>query len=495
MKLKTQSLTAKLTALLSQQRNYSKLKGKHDIVLDPYLAPFSSLTSSNYAKDFLHIKDYANQGYPQKTKVVVFVLDTAGEVTHKDLKPVANQYGKDFTGEGVADGNGHGTACASCYIGPQNGCADISNTVVVPVKVLRNNGSGSYSNVLRGINYAFDAWKNYYPGSVGIISMSLGGGGTYAPIENAIKQVTQSGMFVFASAGNSGYSTTVDRVGFPAKAKEAIAVGAVDKSGKIASFSSAGPEVEYTGPGASVLVAWKNDTYITANGTSFSMPYSAAAFSWLIAVHDLTPQNAKPYFSKFATDLSTSGWDRGTGYGAPMLNRYKDETPEATEPGPTPEPDPKPEPPKEVERESRDLIYTYSGKWSITWKNNGEAVSHRITITELNILHRSTSGAETAHDKIEAAIAWFFKNRGLILSVSRDEMTTEDLNRAFTFTNELVMKRPYLEIFTAINKDYQDAAYWTKRFLEVVLKTQKGLDIKVLQTIAQDEVKRSIVIL
>ena len=499
-KIKAASSSARLSAYWRQNLDYKNLKDKNDITLNPYISPLSTLSSSNWAKDFLHISDYAKKQYSLKKKIVVFILDTAAVITHKDLREsVDNLRGKNFTSDPAQDGNGHSTACASCYVSPVNGCAPANMITIVPIKVLKDNGSGSYSSVLKGINYAYDAWRSYYPDYAAIISMSLGGGGSYKPIEDAIIQVSKAGMFVFASAGNSGYSDTVNKVGFPAKAAEAIAVGSVDKSGKVSSFSSAGPEVDYTGPGSAVMVAWKDDTYIVANGTSFSMPYTAAAFCWLISVHDLLGMynyGGLGFFNRHITDLNAKGWDRATGLGTPMLNAFIGKTPDfKDDPEPAPEPEPEPEPTPDPVREERDLVFTFSGNYMITWKNQKEANKHRLSILEVNVAINTVASAENAHDKLKKAVEWFFKNRGLILSVSRNNMTANDLSRAFIFSEKVKRKTPYLEIFTSTDKDFADAAYWTKRFFEVVLKTQKGLNVKVMQITYMDEKQRQTIIL
>jgi hypothetical protein len=228
------------------------------------------------------------------------------------------------------------------------------------------------------------------------------------------------------------------------------------------------------------------------------MPYTAAAFCWLISAHNLKRKNGLYYFNKFITDLNTKGWDRATGLGTPMLNKFIGKLP-IEEPAPEPEPgpgtEPEPDPKPNPTREQRKLIFTFFGNYSIVWKNQNETKLHKLTVLEINVAITTTGSAEQAHDELEKAVEWFFKNRGLILSVTRNNMTAEDLTRSFAFSKQVKRRSPYMELFTSTNKDFSDAAYWTRRFFEVIIKKQKGLDVKAMQMICLDEAKRQTIII
>ncbi len=106
----------------------------------------------------------------------------------------------------------------------------------------------------------------------------------------AVDALTAAGIFVVASAGNSGpaCATITDP---PAIYAQSFSVGAVDNSGQLADFSSTGPVLvdgsgrikpELLAPGVDVLSAWPGSGYAFASGTSMAGPHVAGvvALMW-----------------------------------------------------------------------------------------------------------------------------------------------------------------------------------------------------------------------
>jgi subtilisin family serine protease len=60
-------------------------------------------------------------------------------------------YGADFVDGSNVDGNGHGTHVGSTIAGKTYGVA--KNAHIIAVRVLDNNGSGSYANIIAGVNW------------------------------------------------------------------------------------------------------------------------------------------------------------------------------------------------------------------------------------------------------------------------------------------------------------------------------------------------------
>ena len=107
---------------------------------------------------------------------------------------------------------------------------------------------------------------------------------------DAVRALRTAGVFVVASAGNEG--PWCGSVGDPlALYDDAFSVGAVDRRGAIALFSSRGPvtvdgegrpKPDIVAPGVSVLSAYPGGTYSIADGTSMAGPHvvGVVALMW-----------------------------------------------------------------------------------------------------------------------------------------------------------------------------------------------------------------------
>ena len=136
---------------------------------------------------------------------------------------------------------------------------------------------------------------------VDIISTSLGYFGydnpsyshTYSDMTGNLAFASQGaniafdkGIIVVASAGNGGQQTE-PHVGIPAEAKNVIAVGAVQASEALASFSSIGPSFDgrvkpdVMAQGQTVTISDQAGNLVTANGTSFSCPITSGMIACL----------------------------------------------------------------------------------------------------------------------------------------------------------------------------------------------------------------------
>lgn len=244
--------------------------------------------------------------------VRVAVLDTGFDLDHPDFvgRTVTSQ--SFIPGQQVNDLNGHGTHCIGTALGPQQpaggvrryGCAFRGE--IFAGKVLSNQGSGSDSGILAGINWAI---TNQCP----IVSMSLGApttrGESFSLIyENVAQRALRSspGTLIIAAAGNeSNRPGVINPVGRPANCPSILAVAALDSSLGIARFSNRGLNpngggVDVAGPGVAVFSSvpepfpasvqpggpgrpWP-PRYHSISGTSMATPHVAGiAALWLEA--------------------------------------------------------------------------------------------------------------------------------------------------------------------------------------------------------------------
>lgn len=227
--------------------------------------------------------------------VTVAVLDTGVDASHPDLAGQVRET-RDFTGDGDAtDGYGHGTHVAATVAGTGDASAGARSGVapgadLLSGKVLNDFGFGQESWIIAGMEWAANAGAD-------VINMSLGSGATDGtdPLSQAVNMLSdETGALFVISAGNDGRSYSV---GAPGAADAALTVGAVDRDGELAEFSSRGPRAldnalkpEITAPGVGIVAARADDTgmgepvsgdYTAASGTSMAAPHVAGAAALL----------------------------------------------------------------------------------------------------------------------------------------------------------------------------------------------------------------------
>ncbi len=229
-------------------------------------------------------------GYTGKG-VKVAVLDTGIDPNHPDLADQIDEAKSFVPEETVDDGHGHGTHVASTVLGT-GAASEGKNKGVAPEarllvgKVLNNKGSGLDSWIIDGMEWAADNAK--------IVSMSLGGGPSDGtdPMAQAVNRLSEeTGALFVIAAGNSGAEGSI---GSPGSAEAALTIGAVDKTDKIAPFTSKGPRYgdlglkpDLSAPGVGIVAARSglssgSGSYKSLSGTSMATPHVAGAAAILL---------------------------------------------------------------------------------------------------------------------------------------------------------------------------------------------------------------------
>ncbi|MDH6451680.1 MULTISPECIES: S8 family peptidase [unclassified Streptomyces] len=267
-------------------------------------------------------------GYDGKG-VKVAVLDTGVDTTHPDLASAVTA-SKDFTSSGGTDDKvGHGTHVAATLAGSgtrsdgrYKGVAPGAG--ILNAKVLDDNGEGSDSSVIAGLEWAAGQGAK-------VANLSLGQEDTPGedPVEAAVNALSKStGMLTVAAAGNEG--PDAGTVGSPGAAESALTVGAVDGEDRLADFSSTGPTADnalkpdLTAPGVDIVSAKAAhgylgdpavDGYVSMSGTSMATPHAAGAAAILAQRHpDWTGARIKQALT--ASTTPTTGatvYQQGTG--------------------------------------------------------------------------------------------------------------------------------------------------------------------------------------
>jgi thermitase len=213
--------------------------------------------------------NYAWDIHTGGSTATIAIVDTGVDIQHSDLssKIVA---GYDFVNNdtNADDDQGHGTHCAGIAAATGNnsyqGTGVSMGARIMPVKVLSSTGSGTTSNIIKGVDFA----KN---NGAHIISMSLGGGGYSQAFQDSINSAWSAGKVVIAAAGNNGNTT----VQYPAGYANVISVAATTSTDAKASFSTYGSWVDVAAPGASIYATANGGGMTTMSGTSMATPVVA----------------------------------------------------------------------------------------------------------------------------------------------------------------------------------------------------------------------------
>lgn len=260
----------------------------------------------------------------------VAILDTGIDATHTDLADRIDEARNFSSSADAVDRHGHGTHVASTIAGSgaasggkYKGVAPGAKLLIG--KVLGDNGSGSESEVLAGMDWAAHSGAK-------VVSMSLGAN-TYTdgsdPMSQAVNTLTKdTGTLFVIAAGNTG--PDAGTVGTPGAADAALTVAAVDGQDKIAPFSSRGPRFgdtamkpDISAPGVNIVAARAAGTgmgtpvdasYTSASGTSMATPHVSGAVAILAQQHpDWDAAELKGALMSSARNTGNGGFAEGSG--------------------------------------------------------------------------------------------------------------------------------------------------------------------------------------
>jgi subtilisin family serine protease len=238
--------------------------------------------------------------------VDAYIFDTGIRLDHAEFSGrLAAGYNAINTAATANDDQGHGTHVAGTVGGTTYGVA--KGVTLIPVKVLNNLGSGTYDQIIAGIDWAV-ANHTTRP-AVG--NMSLGGG-VSAALNDAVRRAITDGIIMCVAAGNNGLSAANYS---PASTIEAITVGATTNTDALATYSNRGSLVDILAPGSAVISAYFTNSTATASlsGTSMASPHVAgAAALYLEYSPGATTSQVQTALKSFAAVNRISGVPTGT---------------------------------------------------------------------------------------------------------------------------------------------------------------------------------------
>lgn len=315
-----------------------------DFNSDSFLAP-TGLTRVPVDRD-LQIN---NQGMPISGRnVTVAVLDTGVNSQHGDLSGKVVQNVRLFDNQSLGAGflypapienvantdpiSGHGTFVAGLIAASGAASGGKFNGTAPGAKILGlSAGDLNLTHVLSGFDYLLERGASY---NVRVVNCSFSANTVFDyndPVNIATKLLSQNGISVVFSAGNSGAGNNT--LNPYAAAPWVISVGATDEKGKLAAFSSRGvfgsrqfsptlvaPAVNVaslratisqtgilslaTGVDTTRLTPAELPFYTTASGTSFSAPQVAGAIALMLETNpSLNSAEIKDILQRTATPL------------------------------------------------------------------------------------------------------------------------------------------------------------------------------------------------
>jgi subtilisin family serine protease len=247
---------------------------------------------------------------PPGPGVPVTVVDSGVNLTHPEFVGRADLVALNPQ-EPAPLGGEHGTMVASVIGAPENGVGIVG---IYPQAVLRSwdtaLGEGTRLDsveITNGILAAARAGR-------GVVNLSLGGDRDEA-IELAVEEATARGSLVVAASGNEGLEGSP--LTYPAALPHVLTVGAIDRSGSVAGFSTRSPYVDVVAPGESIVVASaRSQSWQAEAGTSFSAPLVSGAAAWLWTVRpSLDASQVAEIIRRTSRDLGTVGRDSDAGFG------------------------------------------------------------------------------------------------------------------------------------------------------------------------------------
>ncbi|CEP13842.1 hypothetical protein [Parasitella parasitica] len=249
-------------------------------------------------RDRLSLRNFNKYNYNADSAgegVKVYVIDTGINTKHVDFGGRAI-WGKTIPrNDQDVDGNGHGSHCAGTIGGKKYGVA--KKSIPVAVKVLASNGSGSMSDVVKGVDWATGeflkekkaAAEANKPFKGSVANMSLGGGKSPS-LDATVNGAVDAGLVFAVAAGNDNK----DACNYsPARAEKAITVGASTIFDERAYFSNFGECVDVFAPGLNIESIWNTNDHATntISGTSMASPHVAGLAAYLLAQ---APEGTKP---------------------------------------------------------------------------------------------------------------------------------------------------------------------------------------------------------
>ena len=154
-----------------------------------------------------------------------------------------------------------------------------------------------------------------------VISMSIGYSAPSGVVRAAVQYAYSHGVVLVASSGNSGQDDErrddgFAPVSFPAEYPGVIGVGALNRDGTAADFSSNNLSVQVAAPGQAVPAQGNDGLYWTVDGTSPACALVAGVAALIESRYPvITPSQVEEALTSTASNVASGGYNVRTGFG------------------------------------------------------------------------------------------------------------------------------------------------------------------------------------
>jgi subtilisin family serine protease len=153
------------------------------------------------------------------------------------------------------------------------------NTLIMPLKAFRADGTGSMSDVIRAVYYGTQNGAK-------ILNMSFSTPNYSKELARALNNAAANRVISVGSAGNDGKQILV----YPAAIDDVMGVASTDYTDQRSSFSNYGSVVWVAAPGEAIISTYPFGTYAASSGTSFSAPFVSGVAALLLDIRSASSQ-------------------------------------------------------------------------------------------------------------------------------------------------------------------------------------------------------------
>lgn len=237
------------------------------------------------------------------SNVHAYIIDSGIRPNHVDYAGRASMdYDAVGDGQNGVDCNGHGTHVAGTVGGTTYGVA--KNVRIHSVRVIPCTNSGQLSHLVMGLE-----WVTANRIRPAVANISITASGASPVLDTAVQNAINAGVTVVTAAGNFN----MDACNYsPARAANAITVGATNSDDSKAGYSNFGACVDVWAPGTGITSAGhSSDTAIRGmSGTSMASPHVAGIAALYLAANPLAnPSAVASALSSTSSTGSVTGLD------------------------------------------------------------------------------------------------------------------------------------------------------------------------------------------